>query len=121
MGSDSGLPRGWFDSDHQPLPARLEGEALRTFLLAVDDRLHRQALLIEAMVELLAEAAVMPRDQWLARVRAIDLRDGKEDGRRGEASQRQRCGGCGRTLSSRHLRCLYCGSEELSPVSGGGD
>jgi hypothetical protein len=58
----------------------------------------------------------MPRDQWIARVRTIDLRDGKEDGRRGEASQRRRCGGCGRTLSSRRLRRLFCGSEELSPV-----
>jgi hypothetical protein len=45
------------------------------------------------------------------RVKEIDLMDGVADGK--ITHQVCRCGRCDRPMSSRHTRCIYCGSEQL--------
>lgn len=107
----------WFGAEALPLPQQLDQESLRTVLRVVDDRLQRQALVVEAMRELLEEAGLFRQDQLIARVEAIDLRDGVADGRRSGVAHQQRCGDCGRSLNIRRMRCLYCGSTTLHPIA----
>jgi hypothetical protein len=116
MTQESNQPWDWFGGEGLQLPTRLDQEDLGSYLAAVDERLHRLALVLEAMRELLEEAGLFRQDQLRARLEAIDLRDGVADGRLGAGPQHQRCGGCGRTLNSRLKRCLYCGSANLQPL-----
>ena len=107
----------WFGGEALPLPQQLDQESLRTYLRVVDDRLQRQALVVEAMRELLEEAGLFRQEQLIARVEAIDLRDGVADGRSSGVVPQQRCGDCGRILNSRRTRCLYCGGSTLHPLA----
>ena len=76
---------------------------------AIAERLDRLALVTEALWSLLKERTDMTDEELLEHIRAVDLSDGVLDGkvRRGV----QACPGCGRTLSKRNVRCLYCGVE----------
>lgn len=76
-----------------------------------EQRIDRLALLSMALWSLLKEHTDLTEDDLLERVRQIDLTDGKEDGK---AKKRvAKCPKCGRTMSPRHGRCLYCGAEDL--------
>ena len=72
-------------------------------------RLDRLALVTEALWALLKERSDMTDEELLEHIRLVDLSDGVLDGkvRRGA----QACPGCGRTLSKRNARCIYCGVE----------
>jgi len=70
---------------------------------------ERLALVCQAMWELLRESNGLTEEDLIAKVREVDLRDGRADGRSG-ATPRD-CPSCSRTNSSRHDRCLYCGAE----------
>lgn len=76
---------------------------------ALAERFDRLALITEALWSLLKERSDMTDEELLEHVRAVDLSDGVLDGkiRRGASP----CSGCGRMLSKRNVRCLYCGVE----------
>ena len=63
----------------------------------LEDRLERLALICMGMWSLLQSTT--------------DLMDGVVDGK--ITHQVCRCGRCDRPMSSRHNRCIYCGSEQL--------
>ena len=95
--------------------SKLDATNLARVLAKLDGRLHRIALVVEAMAQLLEAQGLLSEGQLLARVEAIDLSDGVADGRQ----LRQvslRCGQCGRVNLGNRQRCLYCGSEELQPL-----
>ena len=75
------------------------------------DRLDRLQLVCTAMWELLAERAELTEQDLLAKVEEVDLRDGRADGK--ISPQVKRCRQCGRAMSQRHARCLYCGAAKL--------
>ena len=106
----------WLATHQAPLPPDLLHQSLPTglaaYLQGVDARLHRLALLVEAMREQLEEAGLFSEAQLMARVQAIDLRDGAADGRNAPTIS-SRCNQCGRTSAGLRRRCLYCGSEDL--------
>lgn len=66
-------------------------------------------LVTQALWELLQERDGIDESVLLDKVNEIDLRDGRLDGRL-EKRQPQRCGGCKRTISDRHRKCIYCGT-----------
>lgn len=107
---------GWLAMHQVPQPPDPQDqnspEVMHAYLEGVEARLHRLALLVEAMRETLEGAGLLSEPQLLARVQEIDLRDGSADGRQGHALG-QRCSQCGRVSSGARRRCLYCGSEEL--------
>ena len=78
----------------------------------LEDRLERLALICMAMWSLVQSATELTEDDLLQAVRDIDLMDGVVDGK--ITRQVYRCGKCDRPVSSRHTRCIYCGSEQLN-------
>jgi hypothetical protein len=64
-----------------------------------------------AMWSILEEKLGVTEAQLAERVREIDMRDGKLDGR--YAPEAMECPKCKRTMSVRHNRCMYCGEGAL--------
>jgi hypothetical protein len=75
----------------------------------VSARIDSLALTCQAMWELIRERTNLSDEDIEARMQEIDLRDGREDGRM--HTPVFECSECGRKVSSRHQRCLYCGAE----------
>ena len=84
----------------------------------LEDSVARLALINAALWSLLKDRTGLSDAALQNRVREIDLRDGVEDGK--ITTTVQTCQKCGRTMGSRHKRCMYCGGERLasSPFQG---
>lgn len=80
----------------------------------VEERLGRRidalVLVNMALWSLMSEKLGCTDQELQDRVRDIDLRDGNLDGK--VTTPPRACGGCGRTISARHSRCIYCGKDE---------
>ncbi len=76
----------------------------------------RIQLLNQTLWELLRERLQLTDADFEAKLREIDLRDGREDGEMSNTPVK--CPQCGRISSSRHWRCIYCGLEFEKPVMG---
>lgn len=101
---------------------QLSGEATRTArrglsktrqlqdeLRRVEDKLDKLTLVCMAMWSLVCEKTDLTEEQLTERVQQIDLQDGEADGK--VTQSLKECPRCGRTMSARHSRCLYCGTE----------
>lgn len=84
-----------------------------TRLESLEARVEQMQLMLNAMRELLQSSHTIAEAELLGRMKEIDQRDGSSDGVMGEAIDRH-CNSCGRVVGSRGLRCLYCGSTDLS-------
>ncbi len=96
--------------------ARSQAESAKSKALSVQDELRRVedridslALTCQAMWELIRERTTLNDDDIEQRMQEIDLRDGTADGRM--RTPTMKCSDCGRVISRRHARCLYCGAE----------
>ena len=69
---------------------------------------QRMALVSQALWELLRSRFEMSEEELLAKMKEIDLRDGKLDGR--IQAQSSTCPKCRRILNAKNPRCIYCGS-----------
>jgi hypothetical protein len=78
----------------------------------LEDRLGRLVLLTEAMWELLSERFGLTTADLAARVREIDARDGRVDGRRGVPSDaaQVRCASCQAVVPFGRDTCQFCGA-----------
>ncbi len=97
------------------LERRVDHQTISAARQTSDDdlsRLQRQIdslqLVNAAMWSILCERLGCTDQQLQDRVQAIDLADGELDGR--IAQPRTVCTGCGRPISRRHDRCIYCGT-----------
>jgi ribosomal protein S27AE len=77
----------------------------------VELRLDKLMLITMAMWELLRDNTKFTEADLLAKVQELDLRDGIPDGKITQSVRK--CPQCGRTMSPRHKKCLYCGYESL--------
>lgn len=75
-------------------------------------RVDALTLACTAMWSLLQTRFGLTDAEFGDRLREIDLRDGKLDGR--ISPEIKACPKCGRTMSSRHGRCIYCGDDHLA-------
>lgn len=67
------------------------------------------ALTTMAMFALMSERLGISEADLEAKIREIDLADGKLDGKvRVETNE---CPSCSRPVSKRHKKCMYCGSD----------
>ncbi len=78
---------------------------------SLDEKLEKLALICRAIWELVREHYSLADDDLLNKVKEIDLLDGSLDGKVTIAPKA--CSKCGRPVSKRHMRCLYCGAEDL--------
>ena len=78
----------------------------------VQRQLDSLMLVSMAMWSILEEKLGVTESQLADRVREIDLRDGKLDGR--YAPEGMECPRCKRVMSARHKRCMYCGEAALT-------
>ncbi len=78
----------------------------------MEDRLERLSLVCMAMWSLIQDKTKLTEEDLLERVKMIDLMDGVEDGKATRGVQK--CRACGRVMSARHRKCLYCGAEKLA-------
>ena len=80
-------------------------------LRQLEEKIDKLALVCLSMWSLLLEKTELTEEDLMARVREIDLMDGVEDGK--VTKNVQKCAKCGRTMSPKHNRCLYCGAADL--------
>jgi hypothetical protein len=73
---------------------------------ALEERLERMSLGLQALWELCRERLQLSDEDLFARIRDVDLRDGKLDSRL--AKSLVACSSCGRANAQRRVRCLYC-------------
>ena len=78
----------------------------------LEDRLDKLLLVNMAMWELLKARTELTEEDLLGKVQEIDLRDGRADGKVSKTVAE--CPKCGRTMSPRHKKCLYCGASRLN-------
>jgi ribosomal protein S27AE len=83
-----------------------------TRLRELENRLDKLMLVCLAMWELLMEKGGLSEEELAEKVEEIDLRDGVGDGK--ITRKVAECPQCGRVMSPRHSRCLYCGAEKLN-------
>jgi ribosomal protein S27AE len=81
----------------------------------LEARIERLTLVNLAMWSFIREKTGLTEQNLLDRVREIDLQDGVIDGRMKKDTRT--CSKCGRVMSARHSKCMYCGHEELVSTS----
>ena len=94
-----------FDASHAKDEVGRQADRVRELEFAV----QRSALVNQALWELLRSRFDLEEADLLAKVKEIDLRDGKLDGRM--SAQTQTCPTCDRVLSAKYTRCIYCGTD----------
>ena len=92
-------------------------EALAAYLVGVEERMQRLALIVEAMRQSLAAGGLLSEAQLLEKVTELDMSDGVADGRN-VAPVLQVCGKCGCSQTGQHRFCVRCGSDALRPAEG---
>ena len=78
---------------------------------SLEDRLDRLTLVNMAMWSLLKDKLGLTEEDLISRMVEIDISDGRPDGK--VTVGVRKCGKCGRVLSPRHRKCLYCGAADL--------
>jgi hypothetical protein len=76
----------------------------------IEDRFERLSLVCMAMWSLLQDKTNLTEQELLDRVQMIDLMDGTADSKAGKTGV-VKCGSCDRPMSTRHMRCIYCGAD----------
>jgi hypothetical protein len=106
----------FWESDGYGRVARAEAEAggtrtsarhLRYHIKELQERVDQMSLKCQALWEIVREATDLSDVEFQEKIKEIDLRDGAADGRITQSGQQ--CGRCGKTVSKRHSKCLYCG------------
>lgn len=92
------------EADRAYYKARNAGEAVAELRARCDKAL----LVCEALWTFLRDELNVTEEKLLERIREIDLEDGAADGK--VRRPPEPCRQCGRTVSRRHPRCLYCGA-----------
>ena len=109
----------WLVIDRAPQPPDLSQigspEELNAYLVGVEERMQRLALIVEAMRQSLAVGGLLSEAQLLEKVADLDLSDGVADGRN-VAPVLQVCGKCGYSQTGQHRFCVRCGSDALRPA-----
>lgn len=72
---------------------------------------ERLYMVVQAMWELLSAKVGLTDADLEARIREIDMRDGRLDGQDSTQTAPQTCSECGRTILSGQSQCSWCGAQ----------
>ena len=77
---------------------------------ALEAKLDRLALVTRALWEIVRDRTTVSETMLEAKVKEIDQRDGKSDGKAG--AKVSSCHNCGRVIQKGQTKCQYCGAEQ---------
>ncbi len=89
--------------------------AVQRELRMLGERLDKLVLVNMAMWSLIQERTGVTEEDLANRVQEIDLRDGVADGK--VTKKLRQCSKCGRAMSRRHNKCLFCGNDQLGETA----
>jgi len=92
--------------------AAQNASSTRQALRDLEARVDQLNLINMALWSFIQQKTDLTEDDLEARVREIDLADGRLDGK--VRVTPTECSACGRVMSKRHARCLYCGVDAES-------
>lgn len=92
--------------------AELKAETSKQYFQLLEGKIGSLALACQSLWEILEENTDITREQLLAKMEEVDLRDGKKDGKLSRSVEA--CESCGRKTSRRRPICLYCGTKRES-------
>ena len=87
---------------------RSDARAAASAVALMQHHVERLLMITEALWVILKEQHGYTDEDLIERVRQIDLRDGKLDGKVASTGIKT-CDSCKRPVSGRHAACLYCG------------
>lgn len=108
------MDRLWNLNNRKPVAApgvESESQSVERRLAELESRLDSLTLASMAMWRLIQQKHGITDEEFSAMVREVDLSDGRLDGR--VAPEAKSCSSCGRAMSTRHVKCLYCGGDNL--------
>lgn len=95
------------------IDAKVRADQAVNRLRELETTVSHMALACQAMWELLRERADVTDAELLAKMKEVDLRDGKADGRMRPAIVN--CPNCGKPANTKHSQCIYCGAAIPKP------
>lgn len=93
------------EADH----ARASSASAESRVAQLEQTVESLTLMTMALAELLAEKGIVQSSELEARVREVDLSDGRLDGK--VKLDPKPCPRCKRIVAARRARCLYCGAS----------
>lgn len=104
---DLGGLSGGGTTNRQAAEAVNEAAAAKREVAELQDQLARLKFVCAAVWEIVRERTKLTEDDLAIKVAEIDARDGIADGRLTRPTRK--CVQCGRTVSSKQTKCMYCG------------
>ena len=83
----------------------------------LEEEVDRLTLICHAMWEVLQDQLGLSDAQLLEKIREVDLRSGRQDGK--APAKPATCPSCSRISNARHALCIYCGVELRNNPFGG--
>ena len=90
--------------------ATIDTGALKREVTALQQQVERLTMATIAMMEILRDRHGISEAELEAKVREIDLRDGRLDGKLEQTRPPRNCPACGRPNAGTRAACLYCGA-----------
>ena len=91
--------------------AASKAQAAEGSVFLLEQRLDKLTLICMALWSLLSEKTALTEEDLMERMKTLDMMDGEANGKL--KRQVAQCASCGRVMSPRHQKCLYCGAERL--------
>jgi hypothetical protein len=100
--------RGPIDETSRPLSPTPQQRSDTSEVAQLRADVERLYFITEALWRILQEKHGIEDQEIIRQIAAIDMEDGKLDGRKAPQPP-QPCPKCGRTLTKQRLKCMYCG------------
>jgi hypothetical protein len=97
-------------TNRQAAQASTEAAAAKREVSELQDQLERMKLVCAAVWEILKEKHGLTEEYLVERVAMLDAKDGVADGKFSRAPKK--CVKCGRTVTDKQPKCIYCGTEQ---------
>ena len=108
------MDRLWNLNSRHPEPAQgveSESQSVARRLADLESRLDSLTLACMAMWRMLQDRHGISDEEFAAKVREIDMSDGRLDGR--AAPEPKSCSRCGQALAPRQVKCQHCRAENF--------
>ncbi|MDY6836104.1 MAG: hypothetical protein SVY53_15030 [Chloroflexota bacterium] len=104
-----------YQVDSAAISAKGDARKAQTYVKELEGKVDSLTIICRAMWELLREKNGLSEEQLIEKVKEVDLLDGKLDGK--VRLSAKECSSCGRLMSPRHSRCMYCGTDRLNDTA----